>query len=173
MLDKLPFDVMSRVAQHLPNPKDHYSLFATCKPLNQFIKHHVSEITLDIEYEFPVYFFRLMKGLRILNVFRTYDILLDFKPLFYNTNLQIIFVNAYVNVCSIPKGVEILYGYDTLLSHAPLFLSDDEHSDDEDFRDVNDAIGYFTLRTKFKKYTKVTYKNRSYQMKTRHLASSI
>jgi hypothetical protein len=174
MLQDLPSDILALIFARVDDPEDFKNALLSCKHVHEYITKHNSDITLQVEYSAPIHFLRQMKGLRTVSVFRTYDIVLDFSFFPKYNNLTYIFVNSPDNVIRVPRHVTMLHAFDDLSCSANLYHSDEEADDDDDeFSGITSAIEYFNMRYKTKKYTKITYKNSTFQMKTKFFVSSI
>jgi hypothetical protein len=175
MLENLPYDVLNVVCQLLVDPQDYMNLYSTCKNTNNFIKYHCQDITVHLEYNSSIIFLREMKGLKNINIFRTYDCFLDFTPILKNKNLSTIYVNNPINIFNIPRNVLMFNSNDLLISYEQVIsYSDDEYEEDE-FDHILTAKEYFTLRYNMKKYGKMKYeyKYKYYNGKNRQLRNSI
>jgi hypothetical protein len=160
MLDHLPYDVLNKTFQLLYDPLDYMNLYSSCKNINTFVKYHCQDITVHLEYNSSIIFLREMKGLKNINIFRTYDCFLDFTPILKNSNLSTIYVNNPINIFNIPKNVKILHSNDRLVSyeHITTTCSDCEYEEEEiDY--ILSAKEYFTLRYNLK----TQYRNKHFR----------
>jgi hypothetical protein len=174
MLNKLNADVLSNVFARIVSPIDYLNTCLSCKNIHNFLQTRCTDVVVYLKENTSLIFFSHMQGLRVFSIVRKYDYFIDFTPLYKNKLLKIIFVNNPQNIFNIPRRVQYLYGYQTLISdEIDLFgpLSDAE--DDDIDIEILSLKEYSTDQYKNKKYSKLKFKHKSYHVKTRHLVGSI
>lgn len=160
MLEKLHYDALCLIAQHITNPKDYLSVYLTCHNTYNFIKNHCTDITLVLYYNSSIIFLREMRGLKNIYIFRSYKNMLDFTPIHSNINLLTLFVNSLVNTLNVPKNVIVLHSYDKLPNYKPhpciKNTRRDKNLDEEEV--YLSPKEYFIMRYNMKRSSKIKFK---------------
>lgn len=178
MLDLFPTCILTHILSPITSPKDMLHLCLTCRHVKTYIENECTDVIIKVYHNPSLGFYRHLKAVRSVFVYRKYDTFLDFTPLIGHPSLKTLFVNNIDNTFNIPSEVNLSVGTDNLVLCDPLTSMSDNDTDNIDHvsfacEEIMDAKDFFTLKYKFKKYSKIKYKDRSFHLKTRHLCGSL
>ena len=178
MLDRFPGDVLSVIFREIRSPMDYLNASLSCKNVRSYLAEACPDVVVRLYHNTSLGFFQNMTALRSMHITRKYDTFVDLTPLHKARSLHTIYVNNTENLFNAPTTALLLSGNEPLAcdqtsEQAINYCASEPCGIDDIDDELMSAKDYFSIRYGMKKYTKTKYKEKTFRMKSRHVAGSV